>query len=455
MKEYSFKFQNKIGIFYLLTVLIGIPFLIIAVTVWLMDYISWLFWVSVPVMILTMILGVWRFLKKSRTWDTIQLDNDGFTSKSYGRVEYQEIADIPAYNVLIAPPPSMRIRLTDGRQLIWLFNPNDLKSTAHIDTFIAFKEDLLDHLEQRELKLTKKADNKSRDHHEIQMEEGVTNEKIDHDIIARLKESKQRDYRHIAIPISAIFATIMLLKTCGTDFIRSQRENESNNFRSAVLKMETDYDNNVQRARDVAASYAIKFGPVFLLTNDPDAVLEFTPNINKDPYSTEINVIGLRRVEDNRLLEQYIKHPDSVSYELSVVNETAKFYSIMRKSIFAQQDSSAGTIYFAVYNPKESFPVKHNRTFNQDSTFRPIQFATSITVPSIGKLTKDILHNMDFASLRSILQSYKGTYFYMAAKEQDGISESQFGQIKSIVEQDLKEHQIDTKLFQSKVYNVR
>ncbi|MDQ1150994.1 hypothetical protein [Sphingobacterium zeae] len=455
MKEYSFKYQNKIGIVYLLTVLIGIPFLIIAVTVWLMDYISWLFWVSVPVMILTMILGVWRFLKKSRTWDTIQLDNDGFTSKSYGRVEYQEIADIPAYSALIAPPPSMRIRLTDGRQLIWLFNPNNLKSTNDINTFIAFKEDLLDHLEQRELKLTKKVDNTSRDLHEIQIKEDLTNKKIDYDIIAQLKESKQRDYRFIAIPISAIFATIMLLKTCGTDFIRSQRENESNNFRSAVLKIETNYDNNVQRARDVAARYAIKFGPVFLLTNDPDAVLEFTPNINKDPYSTEINVIGLRRVEDNRLLEQYIKHPDSVSYELSVVNETAKFYSIMRKSILAHPDSSSGTIYFAVYNPKESFPVKHNRTSSHDNTFRPIQFATSITLPSIGKLTKDILHNMDFASLRSILQSYKGTYFYMVAKEQDGISESQFAQIKSLVEQDLKEHQIDTKSFQSKVYNVR
>lgn len=436
MKEYTFKYQNNSGLLYLLLVLIGIPFGLIFLTVWLMDYVQWIFWPNIVLMLSLMVFGVWRFVKKSKAIDTITLDKEGFTSLSYGRVLYKDIHSIPPYGPLQAPPPSMRIKLNNGKKLVWLFNPDHPQSAVEAITFAAFREELLHHLEQRALA----------------PQGGNPGENTATSLVSQIEESKKRDYRYITIPISAVFALVMLFRTCGADFIQQQRDKETAGFRDAILDMEKTYETNVLKAKNVAAVYALTFGPVFLWTNDPRATVVFRPDIPRDPYGAEINVIGLRHAEDNKLLEQYIQHPDSVNYDLTIVNTAEKFYAVMNKSIFSREDSLTVPIYLTVYNPKESLPSPFSQKV-VDSTFRPIRYSTSIAIPRAGEPKSEILDHMDFASVRSILKKYRGTYFYMVAKEQDGISAQQFEKIKILVLKNFEEHKVDTEQFESRRCN--
>src|SRR5690606_329615 len=128
------------------------------------------------------------------------------------------------------------------------------------------------------------------------------------------------------------------------------------------------------------------------------------------------------------------------------------FSTIMQESVFSKTDSSAAVVYFAVYNPYESLPSNYRGL--SDTTFRPIQYTSSIQIPKVGKLTGQLLENMDFASIRAILQQYEGTYFYMAVKEQDGMSPERFEELKKLVSVNFEEHGIDTDTFQSKRFNV-
>lgn len=450
MNEFTFKYQNNKGALYLVLAIFGVPFGVLFLSFFLMDhYVSWIFWITIPLMIGLIVYCIRLFIKTSRNVDTITLDDRGFTSANYGRVLYSDIHSIPPYGAFQAPPPSMRIKLHNGEKLVWIFNPEDKKSQDDVATFTEFREELLEHLRQQAQPATEGLGvAESRAQH---IPERTTAPPIE--VINQLETHKKRDfnYKHITIPFVFVFAVFMFVRGCGEDIIREHRNKELAGVRNAVLRMETDYGENIEEAKRVAAAYSRKFGAVFLFTNDPQGKVEFIPNIEKDGFAPEIKLIGLRRAEDNKLLKKFIEHPDSVSYNLVVSNPSMAFFTVMNKSIFGEADSTAAVVYFAVYNPHESLPSKFRST--SDSTSHPIQYSTSINVPKKGNLTEDVLKNMDFASIRAILQKYDGTYFYMVVKEQDGISPERFEEIKALVEANFKEHGLTTDHFQSRHFN--
>ena len=162
-------------------------------------------------------------------------------------------------------------------------------------------------------------------------------------------------------------------------------------------------------------------------------------------------MVGIRRMEDNKLLEKFIENPDSVSYDLAILNQRMKFSAVMRRSLFAKEGSDALDVYFSAYNPTESLPSTLRK--RSDTTFRPIRYSTSISIPKSGKLKKEVLENMDFASFRAILQQYKGTYVYMAVKQADGISYERFAELEKLVSANFESYGIDMSTFQSKQFN--
>ncbi len=439
MKEFTFKYQNSKGGVYFLLAFFGVPFGILFPSIFLLDYISWIFWISIPLMIGLIVYCFWQFIKKSKGIDTIRIDDEGFTSESYGRVRYSDIHSIPPYGPLQAPPPSMRIKLHNGKKLVWQFNANNPKSAADVTTFTAFREELLEHLKQQT---------------ETPPIEHVTSTPLPPiEVIEQLEKHKKRDfnYKYVTIPFGFALALLMFVRTCGEDLIREHKEKEFNGVRSAILHMETDYEENIQEAMRIAAAYSLKFGPVFLLTNDPQGKVEFIPDIRRNSFVPEISVVGLRRVEDNKQLEKFIQHPDSAAYDLVAINQSMEFPMVMDKSIFGKEDSTAITVYLAVYNPHESLPSKFRSA--SDTTFQPIRYSTSIGLPKDGRFTKDVLRNMDFASIRAILKQYEGTYFYMAAKENEGMSPERFEKLKALVLADLNEYEIATEQFESRQFN--
>lgn len=461
MREYHFKYQNTKGGKYFLLAIFG-GFLTIPPSVFLLDYIPWIFWVSVPLTIFLMVYGLWKFFKTSRGNDIITLDSEGFTSKDYGRILFSDIHSIPAFGALQAPPPSMRIKLHNGKKLVWQLDANNPKGKADALVFTAFREVLLEHLKQQtqssppeiSVETTQDVDVEVIADNPVQPAPIKAPDAVQSEVIEQLERHKKRDinYKYITIPIGLAFAILAFVRTCGTDVIREHKNKEFEGVRNSILQEETDYQDNVQEAIHVAKTYARRFGPIHLFTNDREGKIEFIPDINKDPYTPEIEVFGLRRVEDNKKLKAYIQHPDSVDYLLMVSKPSLAFSTIMQESVFSKADSTAAVVYFAVYNPYESLP--HSFRNQSDTTFRPIQYTSSIQIPKTGKLTAQLLENMNFASVRAILHQYKGTYFYMAVKEQEGMPPERFEELKKLVGSNFEEHGIDTDQFQSKRFNV-
>ncbi len=459
MNEYHFKYQNSKGGKYFLLAIFG-GMLTIPPSVFLLDYISWIFWISVPLTIFLIVYGLWKFHKTSRGSDIITVDSEGFTSKDYGRVLFSDIHSIPPFGALQAPPPSMRIRLNNGKKLVWQLNANNPKGKDDALTFTAFREVLLEHLKQQtqsaspeiSVDTVQGVDVEAIADNPVQPE-SVKARAVQTEVIEQLERHKKRDinYKYITIPIGAAFAILAFVRTCGEDMIREQKNKEFEGVRNVILSEETDYQDNVQEAIRVAKTYSQKFGPIYLLTNDPESRMEFIPDISKDSYTPEIQVFGLRRVEDNKKLEAYIEHPDSVGYLLMVSKPSLGFSTIMQESVFSKADSTAAVVYLAVYNPYESLPASFRN--QSDTTFRPIHYTSSVQIPKAGKLTGKLLENMDFTSIRAILQQYKKTYFYMAVKEQDGMPPERFEELKNLVIANFEEHDIPADQFQSKRFN--
>lgn len=459
MNEYHFKYQNNKGGLYFLLAIFG-GFLTIPPSVFLLDYISWIFWITVPLTIFLMVYGLWKFHKTSRGSDIITIDSEGFTSKDYGRVLFSDIHSIPPFGALQAPPPSMRIRLHNGKKLVWQLDANNPKGKDDALTFTAFREVLLEHLKLQTQSAPPEISVETAQGVEVEAiaespvrPEPIKVPAVQMEVIEQLERHKKRDvnYKYITIPIGLAFAILAFVRTCGTDMIREHKNKEFEGVRNAILREETDYQDNVQEAIRVAKTYVRKFGPIDLFTNDPESRIEYIPDINKDPYIPEIEVFGLRRVEDNKKLEAYIEHPDSVDYLLMVSKPSLGFSTIMQENVFSKADSTAAVVYFAVYNPYESLPSNFRN--KSDTTFRPIQYTSSIQISKTGKLTGKLLENMDFASIRAILQQYKKTYFYMAVKEQDGVTPERFEELKKLVIANFGEHDIPADQFQSKRFN--
>src|SRR5690606_33288747 len=320
-------------------------------------YIFLILSITIPLTIFLMVYGLWKFHKTSMGSDVITVDSEGFTSKDYGRVLFSDIHSIPPYGILQAPPPSMRIRLNNGKKLVWMFNPKNPKAEDDVLTFTAFREVLLEHLKQQTQSASPEISVETTQGVDVEViadnpvqPESIKAPAVQAEVVEQLERHKKRDinYKYITIPIGAAFAVLMFVRTCGEDMIREHKNKEFEGVRNAILSEETDYQDNVQEAIRVAKTYARKFGPVYLFTNDPESKMEYLPNIKNDPYTPEIAVVGLRRVEDNKKLEAYIAHPDSIDYLLFVSKPSLGFSTVMQESVFSKADSTAAVVYFAV-----------------------------------------------------------------------------------------------------------
>lgn len=440
MKQFTFKYHNNKGALYVLSSFFIIPLVVILGSFALVEYSSWALWVFIPLGVGAIVYCMSRYIKISKDTDTIMIDSEGFSSKNYGRIQYDDIESMPSYGRLGQPFPSTKIKLKNGKKIIWNFNPQNQKSKSDIETFIAFRNELLRNLEDKAEQCSKNEEKQS--------------ENLFAKLVQQLKSSKKQKYKYITLSLSVVVALLMVARTCGEDFIQNKRKREAKELTNMALKMEIDYESNRAKAQKIATDYSRKFGPVSLFTNDPKAKIEFIPEIDSDPYTPKINIFGLRREEDNKNLEKYIKNPDRVAYHMTVVNSSIDFFSVMSKGIFTSNNSDDIPIYLTVYNPNESLPVSKFRAV-EDTVFRPIHVNTSIKLPIKGSLTEDALKNMNYASIRSILSLYKGTFFYLAAKNLDGISIERFEKLKEIITADFEKHGISTENFQTQRFNVQ
>ncbi|MFT4203460.1 MAG: hypothetical protein QM610_06050 [Chitinophagaceae bacterium] len=442
-KEYSFKYGNNKGGFYFLTGLFVCPFVGIFSTVFLSKYVSWIGWLGIPLMLAGMVYSFVLFSRKNSSTDTITMDDEGFTSKDYGRVLYAEIESIPPFNFMQAPPPSMRIRLKNGKKLMWALNGNAPGAKAQADAaiFATFRDQLLVQLKKLPTATANLA-------HTPTIQQPVEQPTV----VQQLERQKKRDYKYVAIPVSLAFAILAFARTCGTDFIKQKRAKDMDRIREGFVMLAKDYQDSIELSRKSIKKYTKNLGSAYLCSNDPEASAQLLPDIPTDPLASmsRVKVLRLDREIDSKTLKSLIKTPENFSYQIVVNNAAAKAIVPLRKSIFAEDDSTLANVFFAVYNPDETLNSRKN---SRDTTFRPINYSTSIQLPKQKTITKTVLKNMDFASIRSVMKQYRGTTFYMAAMEKDNIDAIQFAQIKALVMQDFQSYGIDTVGFRTQTWN--
>src|SRR5690606_1454725 len=182
-----------------------------------------------------------------------------------GRVLFSDIHSIPPFGALQAPPPSMRIRLHNGKKLVWLLNANNPKGKDDALTFTAFREVLLEHLKQRtqsasaetSVEATQGVDVGAIADNPARPEPIKTSATKAAEVVEQLERHKKRDfnYKYIAIPFATIIAIMGFVRTCGTDMIREKKDKEFEGVRNMILSEEVDYEDNVRKALHVAKAY--------------------------------------------------------------------------------------------------------------------------------------------------------------------------------------------------------
>lgn len=439
MQEFSFRFQNTKGGGYFLLGILGVPAIMMVLSIWLMAYISWIFYISVPLMIGGIILCFRTFFRVSRGEEHIQVDARGFTSKAYGRVLYEDIEVIPPYGALQAPPPSMRIKLRGGKTIAWIFNPQNPKFKPDLETFALFREVLLTHL--KAAGATPEGGVSEIQEISPKTETPVT-EPHSNKVVEQLEQHKKRDfkYKYVTIPASLILAVIALSRGCQEDFIQKKRAKDLAGLQDIVLSAEQRYQDNLEAAKALAAVYAQKFGPVYLYSNDPSAQMHFLPELKEDANLPEINVVGLRRTEANKQLQQFIHAPDSATFNLFLNNPDHKFMMLLEHSI----DSSTAKIYFALYNPQVTADSAQGGNQTIQQTFR-----RSLSRPgTLEQVRKD----RAYKTMLTILQSQPDTYFYMIVKQED-LNEDILEQLQKGIQQDFKDRGITSDLLYGRWFN--
>jgi hypothetical protein len=217
------------------------------------------------------IAGGWLFYQKGKGSDHIIIDNQGFTSSFFGRVEYKEIDRIPHPAWFGAPAPSLKIILKSKRKLVWGLSDIGSVFNAPGDAvvFRSFIDDLLVHLERYAKPSAHEQDSQL----------------VNNGLVSKESPSQQLDkiktkYSKQAIiwPVGILFSILIFVKTCGTDFIRKNKDRE---IKEAFQNSEQRYQENIQASKLVLDSFAKTLGPVYLYSNDQDIDVLLLPVIKE------------------------------------------------------------------------------------------------------------------------------------------------------------------------------
>ncbi|MGX5817663.1 hypothetical protein ACWKWU_05675 [Chitinophaga lutea] len=115
-RTFKFRFQISRSIRYVMLMVFG-PFVAIPLAFWV-GTISF-----IPVIIavlLPLVAGLVLTIKKGKGYDEIEMDDTGFNSLSFGRVDYADVTEVGAGPWWAQTKPSMRLTLRSGKKVTWL-----------------------------------------------------------------------------------------------------------------------------------------------------------------------------------------------------------------------------------------------------------------------------------------------------------------------------------------------
>ncbi|MBV7532089.1 hypothetical protein [Chitinophaga sp. sic0106] len=430
MNKYEFRFQSNKGNPYIFLMILS-PFVTIPLLV-LMDNLN------VPVffiVILTPILfGGYMVYKKGKARDEITLDNRGFTSTCYGRIDFNDIAEIVPLPWYRRNPPTMAIRLKSGKKIGWnlTYRGSIFNTTADAHTFDAFTTALADKLESKVQRKNPFVEHKPAEQSPL---------------ASQLQEEKKRNNGvYWTLPLGFIVALTGLIRTCGKDWL----PNKNPDFGKIAARQEILYQQNVETAMRITDSLALLNGAAYLYTNDTAATLKQAPDLNIE------EVTGIRVFQQtaaNKELGRYIEYPDSFPPQLYVIGSDSVFKK-MTKSILNMDDSAKRYLYLRVYDTAQHIKPPQFQGSTMDTTKYKV-FDVTTAIPLYDTTTIGAAIENAFPGMRIMLAQvrHRSTFkVYLTGRVSEGIPEELFQKAIREMNKQFAEVEVDTTLFVTKEF---
>lgn len=442
MQTYTFRFQHPKSIRYIWLAFLA-PVVAMMLAVWLVG-------LSVPVILVAtlgpMAGGFYLLLKKGKASDEIVLDDKGFTSAFFGRVEYGEITRVSGQS-LFMEAPSMRIVLASGRRLTWrlTIKGSAYNSVVDAETFIRFTAGLSARMDAYAAK------NRRPVSATTQTGEPAPLPPLEHQPTPaeQLRKIRKRNRKPVwIIPVSTLFAALAVFKTCGKDWFAPKGPD----FAKMATQQEEQYQQNVQQAKAVMREYLQQKGPHFLYTNDTAATAELVPKID-DGNPTGIR--AFERIEANEQLRAFIANPDSFDIQTVILAGDASI-APMRKSILNMHDSAGTVLYIRCYDPLQRIvPAGLRGQKVTDSTELPVfDVSTGIPVYDTMQVKKPL--SEAFPGMRMMLAQVRhrpSFRVYLTGRQMDGVTEALFRRTVRELNRQLAEVEVDTSAFVLKSFH--
>lgn len=451
MLSYSFKFQNTASARYLVYAFLVLICCINCVIIIDLDSL----FIFLLALFAPLIVGCYLFIKHGKASDTIILDDTGFTSTYYGRVNYQDIESIPSFGLLGAPPPSMKIKLKSAKKISWYlsFTSNAFNKEEDAHIFKQFSEDLehrlasyLTHHHHRKPLEFASAEN------DFTKRTSIKNSLADESHpVQQIKKINTRNNKTMwTIPVGLIFAVLAFIRTCGTDFIKQKKDRE---VRAIFEGSERHYQEHIQKSKEVIDQVVKTMGPIYLYSNDTGKVqVRLLPLIEDDPLLSDIPVLS--HANTSKKLEHFIRYPDSAEYKTILITADSSIRS-MEKSIMNYGDSTETVLYLRFYDPNRKVsPSPYQRNAQLDSTkMKVFDICTGVSISSDQTIAESLEKSMIGLSMMLAQARHSPTFkIYLTGAQKDKVSEELFKSVVLELNKKLIEVKADTSAFKYSVH---
>lgn len=435
MQRYSFKFQHPRALRYVWLTVFA-PIVVLVAVIFLAGP-------SMPAILIstlgTMALGFYLLFTKGKAADEVSLDDKGFTSAFFGRVDFGEIAEVSGQSFWMEPP-SLRIHLHGGRKLTWrlTYKGSIYNSVADAEVFMQFTGDLSARVDAFAARMPVAPEVPA-----AHLPEGRPTP------AEQLRKVKDKNRKPAwVIPVGAVFAVLALVKTCGKDWFGSHEPD----FGKMAQQQEKLYNYQLEEAKAVLAEHLKTQGALFLYTNDTVASASLLPRISDE---NPLGIKAFRHTQANRQLREFIAHPDSFEIQ-TVILAGDESVAPMRKSILNLNDSAVTHLFIRFYDPAQRIvPMQMRGQAIADSSELPVfDVKTAIALYDTLAIAKPISEVLPGMPMMLAQVRHRPSFrIYLTGREKDGVTESLFRKTIRELNKQLSNVEADTSGFVMKVYN--
>lgn len=456
---FEFNFQNNKANKYIGYGVLGLSAPLIFILIFIDVIQSELF---TTLLIITALLGVgsfiyflWKFQKHSRSKDRIELKDDGFDSEFHGSILFSEIESISGFGVLGAPPPSMKIRLSSEKKIVWYLSSVKSRFNTEKDAEI-FKEftvalgDRLAYYEKVMDSTSKNSFLENKSEVGVETLSKTTSSTETGKLSEQVKKVTKNHNRAIwTVPVVLVFAVLAFTRTCGEDYFENKRDKE---VQQIFTNSDIRHDQLMKESKKTLENYIPSLGAVYLYTNDQDVEIKLLPDI---PENNTLNATPvLARAAQSKHLRNLIKHPDSTDF-LTIILHPDQKIKPMAKSRLNSLDSTNTWLYlrFTDFNRQiNSKPYQKSKV--DSSTFVPLDIRTGIAIYEDQSIRQSLENSMIGLPMLLAQAKHSATFnIYLTGAEKDQVSDQLFENVKKELQAMLHEVEVDTTSFRRKIFN--